>query len=360
VSSFSHQSRRARYQPTVAASPSSSERSGRQPSSRLILPQSTAAVMPRAIRDEADERRRLAQIGQDGRRDLKVRPLARPSDVVDLAGAPRVQDKVQSPAVVLHVQPVADGEPIAVDGQRLPSEGLDDERRDELLRVLVGPVVVRAAGHDHPQPEGVVVGPDQKVGPGLARRVGAVRPERTLLGEGAPWAEGAVDLVRGDLDEPRHPGRPGRLKEHLGPQNVRADEDLRSGDAAVHVGLGREVHDGIHAGGQPAHQSPVGDVAPDELVPLVTGDFGETIGVARVGQLVEVHHPVRRMAPQEVAHEVRADEPGATGHQDGSTRGPPPLSPTHRAAPSRRGCRTDAGRDGTRPAARAGRPRWGS
>ena len=54
---------------------------------------------------------------------------------------------------------------------------------------------------------GVVGGPHEEVAPGLARGVGGVGRQRGRLREGALLPEGAVDLVRGDVDEAPHPRR---------------------------------------------------------------------------------------------------------------------------------------------------------
>ena len=97
--------------------------------------------------------------------------------------------------------------------------------------------------------------------------------------------------------------------------HVGAHERLRVGDGVVVVGLGGEVHDGVHAGDDLLQQRLVADVAVDEGHALL-GDAGEVVQVAGIGERVQhddvhvrlvVHHPV---------DEVASDEPGSAGDDD--------------------------------------------
>ena len=64
-----------------------------------------------------------------------------------------------------------------------------------------------------------------------------------------------------------------------------------------------------------AHELRVADVALHEREPRVRHHVGEVLEVAGVRQRVERDDLVRRGA-QQVAHEVRGDEPGAAGDED--------------------------------------------
>ena len=133
--------------------------------------------------------------------DLEVRPLVRAADVVGLADAAALEDGDDAPRSGRHVQPVADLPPVAVDRQRLALQRVADHQRDQLLRELVGPVVVRAAGDERRQPVGV----------GQARTRGRRRPSRRRTGCSGRRAwlaecrvagpEAAVDLVGRDVQE---------------------------------------------------------------------------------------------------------------------------------------------------------------
>ena len=137
--------------------------------------------------------------------ELAVGQLGAAADVVDLAGPAAGEDERDAAAVVVDVQPVADVEPVAVERHGAAVEQVRDEQRDDLLGELVGPVVVRAAGDAHRQAVGAVVGAGEQVRRRLGRRVRRVRLQRVGLGPGAV-RDRAVDLVGGDVHEPRHAG----------------------------------------------------------------------------------------------------------------------------------------------------------
>ena len=95
--------------------------------------------------------------------DLQVRGRLPKSDVVDFAGPACIEYSVQRPAVVFHKDPVAFVEAVAVDGKLLAFERISDHEREELLRKLVGPVIVRAASNDSGKAVGPAKTPHQEV-----------------------------------------------------------------------------------------------------------------------------------------------------------------------------------------------------
>lgn len=214
------------------------------------------------------------------------------------------------------MDPVADVLAAAVE---LGAHAVDDVRDlpgDELLHVLVGAVVVGAAGDRGAQ--AVSAGPctDQHVGAGLGRAVRRGRPVRRLLGELGRVVERqvAVDLVGRDVvvaDAMLADG----LEQAEGALDVGAQEGLRVGDGVVVVALGRVVHDGVVAGDQPVQQPGVADVAHHELH-AVGGQPGDVLGVAGVGQLVQDGHVHIGVVVDHVVHEVAADEAAAARDDD--------------------------------------------
>ena len=84
-------------------------------------------------------------------------------------------------------------------------------------------------------------------------------------------------------------------------------------EGVVVVRLGREVHHRVVVGDQRVDRGGVGDVAHHQLDP-VGGQVGQRLGARGVGQLVEDRHPGVGVL-DDVAHEVGADEAGATGHE---------------------------------------------
>ena len=86
------------------------------------------------------------------------------------------------------------------------------------------------------------------------------------------------------------------------------------------MALGREVDhpvDGVFRE-QRAHGLVVADVAPHEGVVGSVLDVAQVGEVARIGQQVEVDDPVVGVFRDEQPHDVRADESGAAGYEDGA------------------------------------------
>ena len=134
-----------------------------------------AVDLPRPIVDVGLERGRLAQQIQDHVGDLLDRLVHAGGDVDRLAldllqrHLAGLRDRLGR---VEHVQPVAAGLAVAVDRQLLVGQRLDDEARDHLLRVLVGPVVVERSDHGDRQVIRAPIRVGQAVATGLGARVG--------------------------------------------------------------------------------------------------------------------------------------------------------------------------------------------
>ena len=164
ASTVSHQARCSRYQATVERIPSSNRCAGRQPSSvdepgRI---DGVPAIVARAVGDERARGPRsavtpraasagfsaagriassAAQIPSTISRFVRSSPAAH---VVPTAGHARPQHEEQRRAVVLDVEPVPHVAAVAVERQRSALDRVERHEGDQLLRILEGPVVVRA------------------------------------------------------------------------------------------------------------------------------------------------------------------------------------------------------------------------
>jgi hypothetical protein len=105
-----------------------------------------------------------------------------------------------------------------------------------------------------------------------------------------------------------------RVEQNAGADHMRAREHVLVGDRAVHVRLGREVHDGLHATGHLHHEVAVLDAAHHQLRAV-----RDVLATAGVGELVEHHHLVR---VREQPHVGRADETGSARHEQLHARTP--------------------------------------
>ena len=94
-----------------------------------------------------------------------------------------MEDQVDGPSVVLHIQPVAHVLTLAVHRKGFAVADIVDEQGYQFLRELVGAVVVRAVRNYSRHPVGVVEGPYEMVRGGLRRAVGAVGAVSRSLAE---------------------------------------------------------------------------------------------------------------------------------------------------------------------------------
>ena len=257
-----------------------------------------------------------AEAFQDLAQHGDVVQLAVGADQVGLADATLREDCPHGRAVVLGVDPVADVAAVAVELGAHPVDDVGDLARDELLHVLVGPVVVGAVRDGGLEPEGAAPGADEQVRGGLGRAVRRARAVRGLLGEAGRVVERqvAVDLVGGDVVV-AHTVLAAGLDERVGALHVGAQEGLRFGDGVVVVGLGGVVDHGVGLGHEAVDERGIADVAHDEL-DAVRGEPRDVLAVARVGELVENRHVHAGAVVHDVVHEVASDEAAAARDDD--------------------------------------------
>ena len=99
--------------------------------------------------------------------DVDVLPFVESADVVGLCHFALMEDEVDGSCVVFHKQPVAHVLALAIYGQWLAVADVVDEQRYQLLRKLIGSIVVGAVGHDGRHTVGVVECPYKVVAAGL-------------------------------------------------------------------------------------------------------------------------------------------------------------------------------------------------
>ena len=97
------------------------------------------------------------------------------ADVVRAAGLAPMNDEVESAAVIFNVEPVADVGALAVNRQFLTGESIEDHQRYQLLRKLIGTVIIGAVGEGDRKTKCAMPGANQMIGGGLGGGVGAGR-----------------------------------------------------------------------------------------------------------------------------------------------------------------------------------------
>ena len=120
------------------------------------------------------------------------------------------------------MDPVADLQAVTVDWDRQVFVGVGDRQWNQLLRKLVGPVVVAGSGDECIQPEGMSRGAHQVLPTGLARRVGTAGSKRRILTEELSWRDAAANLVRRDVEETLDALLSRHIQQDLGAEHVGA------------------------------------------------------------------------------------------------------------------------------------------
>ena len=281
--------------------------------------------------------------------DVNVLPLIETAYVIRLRRLAVMENHVDGPRMILHIQPVAHVFPLAIHRQRLAVTNVVDEQRNQLLRELIRPVVVRTVRHDGRHAVRVVKRPHKVVAARLAGRVGAVRVVlRILVEEILPvrqvmfrrrsrGSERRLDTLRmRHLQCPVHlvgrdmietlalillrqtfPVHLGRLQQRQRPHHVGACKGKRILDAAVHVTLRRQVNDAVHVIQlhQLLHLLVVADVRLYEHIVRLVLNVLQVRQVSRIRQLVQVDDTVLRILVHEQAHHVAANKSGTAGNQ---------------------------------------------
>ena len=103
--------------------------------------------------------------------------------------------------MVLHVEPVTDISAVPVHGKFQAVHGIVNHQRDELLRKLVGAVVVRTIGDEGREPVSPEIGSCQVIGGCFGCRVRAGGVIGSVLREIPCAPQGTVNLVRGNVEK---------------------------------------------------------------------------------------------------------------------------------------------------------------
>ena len=110
---------------------------------------------------------------------------------------------------------------------------------------------------------------------------------------------------------------PDGFQQRTGAKDVGADEVGRPVDRAVHMGLRRQVHEGVRAEVEQEPAQPLGIANVQHLKAMIgaPGHCGEIGPVAGVGELVDGEHLIAPH-PDQMAHQGRTDEASAASNDD--------------------------------------------
>ena len=89
--------------------------------------------------------------------DVDVLPLVEATDVVGFSYFAVMEEEVDGTGMIFYKEPVAHVLAFAIDREWLAVANVVDEERYQLLRELIGSVVVRAVGHDGRHAIGIMI-----------------------------------------------------------------------------------------------------------------------------------------------------------------------------------------------------------
>ena len=98
--------------------------------------------MPLAIRHISYQALRLAEFPANEFYNVNISLLIVSAHIVDLTHAAFVQNKVNSLAMILHIQPITDIQALAIHRQRLVSQGICNHERYQFLWEMIRSIVI--------------------------------------------------------------------------------------------------------------------------------------------------------------------------------------------------------------------------
>ena len=120
-----------------------------------------------AVSDDIGPRVEIIEQPADALDRLCVGQAVVRAEVVGLAQTAPSQHRKHSLAQIIDVEPFPPLLPVAVHRQWSAAKGIEDRQRHQLLRLLVGPVGVRAVADQDGQPVGSTEGAHQMIGGGF-------------------------------------------------------------------------------------------------------------------------------------------------------------------------------------------------
>jgi len=128
-----------------------------------------------------------------------VRAFSVAANAVALAKPPAAGTQKQCVDMILDIEPVANVQSIAVEGDPFAGRRFENHDRDQLLGELPGAVIVGAICEYHWQFIGVIPGTHQVIACGLAGGIGASWVVGRCFGEASFCPKRTEDLIRADV-----------------------------------------------------------------------------------------------------------------------------------------------------------------
>ena len=243
------------------------------------------------------------------------------ANVIDLAHSTLVDDQVNGLAVILHIQPVSDIQPLPVYRQRLICQCIGNHQRDQLFREMIRSIVVGAPTDGHRKSVGSIVRLNQQIcrcfGAGI-RRTGM---DRRFFGEEEirpVQGQVAIHLVRRHLMIPCNAILPAGIHQHSCAQNVGTQKDFRILNGAIHMALCRKIHNNARflLFKECVYRITVADIRLYKAKVRLIHQRLQRRKIARIGQLVQTNQPVIRVLLCHMEQKVGANKAGTACYND--------------------------------------------
>jgi hypothetical protein len=223
--------------------------------------------------------------------------------------------------VILDIEPIAYIQALAVDRQGLVMECVDDHQRDELLREMIGSIVIGTTADGYRESVCPVIGKDQKIRGSLGAAVGTAGMDRCLLSKKQVRSvDGkiSVNLIRRDLMIARNAVLSAGINERRSADDVGLQEDLRILDRAVYMSLRRKIDDDIRFFllKKTLYALTVTDIQFDKSKSRMIHNRCKGGKIACVGQLIHTDDTVFRMFLHLVKHKVASNKSSSSGHNN--------------------------------------------
>ena len=195
-------------------------------------------VMSLTIRHMRDQAFRFPQFFTDQLHNVDILHLVVAADIIDLTNRAFANDQIDRLAMVFYIQPVPHIQAFPVDRKRLIRQCIGDHQRDQLLRELIGPVIVGAAADRNGQSVCPVIRSHQQIRRGFGTAVGTGGMEWSRLGKEQIRPvdrQVSVYLVGTDLMIPFNTIFAAGIHQNSRTDDICLQEDFRVFNGTVHM-----------------------------------------------------------------------------------------------------------------------------
>ncbi len=156
------------------------------------------------------------------------------------------------------------------------------------------------------------VGIYHEIPSGLTSRIGTSCAQGISL-QGGAFPHLSVHLVRRDLMVPLDPVLPRGLQQNVGAEHIGHDKASRLHQRAIHMRVSGEVDDGVNVmlSHHLVHLFCVANIPLLEGIAWIICHVSQVIQIPGIGQLIVYHDPIVGILPQNMMHEVAANEPSS-------------------------------------------------